>query len=345
MMMISKPFFSLIIPCYNSSKTISRLLDSLLRQGLEKDDLQVILIDDNSTDNWQVILNAYSGLNYEVHDAKQTIHCPSNTRRAGMPYIKGEWTLFADHDDFLEDNALITVKEYILANNIENCLVTILRSWNEATNEYTLLQHKQAWTHGKFYRSKWLKDNNINFKQDLITHEDIYFNACVLAWCYEHLKPWDFFDFVTYRWVENEESITRAYKGERGYLHENFNDYIVCASEPYWSGAVRGNYMCINSVLMALVHAYFYYEACSYFIGADKIKDHIKYITALINKIKSNLKVSNADIINYVYEDPERYKRIREDCVLCEGDFIEKTSFRDFVLRLGGEAEKTAIGK
>ena len=48
---------SIVIPCYNCSKTIGRLLDSVLANGLDKDEYEIIISDDHSTDRtWEIIL-------------------------------------------------------------------------------------------------------------------------------------------------------------------------------------------------------------------------------------------------------------------------------------------------
>ena len=329
-------FFSMIIPCHNSSNTIIRLLDSLTRQGLEKEDLQVILCDDNSTDDWQELAYPYKDKldMVFVQTIEREMHCPSNTRRDAMPYAKGEWVCFADHDDFYEDDALSKVKQFIEETNEKYCVCTILRSWNEETNVYTPFVRKQAWLHGKFYnRKNLIQPFNINFKENLYTHEDIYFNSCVHSALYK-LGIFDFtyYDIPTYRWVENPKSITRNYKGKRGYLHENFQDYLVSASEPFWDMACQGHKLSIHQVIMTLLHAYFYYEAVSHQFGEKDYRDNLLCIKNFIKRILSELGMTQNEIINYVYSDPNIYALVRNDCVICTGSFIEKTSFKDFVI-------------
>ena len=54
-----RPLFSIIISCYNSSKTIERLLESLCKQELTKDELEIIISDDCSTEPYDDIVNEY----------------------------------------------------------------------------------------------------------------------------------------------------------------------------------------------------------------------------------------------------------------------------------------------
>ena len=56
----NRPFYSIIVPCYNSRNTLGNLLDSILQQNMN-DDLEVILSDDCSTESYQDIVDKYNG--------------------------------------------------------------------------------------------------------------------------------------------------------------------------------------------------------------------------------------------------------------------------------------------
>ena len=62
--MQKKPFFSIVIPCYNSRKTLSTLLNSIIAQQMSYNDIQVILSDDCSTESYQDIVDKYKNLLY-----------------------------------------------------------------------------------------------------------------------------------------------------------------------------------------------------------------------------------------------------------------------------------------
>ena len=235
-----------------------------------------------------------------------------------------------------EKGALTDVRRFILDSGEKYCVCTIMQSWNEDTDTFFPFIHKQAWLHGKFYhRENLIEKHQITFKKDLRTHEDIYFNSCVLSALYGMgIMDFTYQDIVTYRWVENPDSITRNYEGERGYLHENFDDYIDAAAEPFWEGAVSGLEVHINQIMMALLHSYFYYEAVSYLYGAEAYRDNLTSVKNLIWRITEELKMSADDIVNYIYSDPVKYAIVRSECQLSEGFFIEKTSFRDFTYRI-----------
>lgn len=331
--------FSLIIPCHNPDKTITRLFDSLTRQSIPKDCLEIIVVDDNSDGlEYRDVIRRYN-FNIKFCETDVKVHCPGNTRREGMKYVTQDWVCFCDQDDFFEDNAFLQVKEYIESVHDHTIYVvsTIMRGYNcEENSRYKDYIHKQAWLHGKWYSMKNLIiPYNVNFKKDLVTHEDIYFNSLVLSHLFKLNTDWDYVDIYTYCWVDNPESLTRKRTNDRGYLFENFNDYLVCAGEPFWEEAKNSRDMVfINQVIMTLLHAYFYYEFASYYFGADDYSDVIKLIRNYLLRMIDDLGMSPEFIIDFVYSDPYKYRKVESDCkTYCE-EFIPKTSFRDFVFRL-----------
>lgn len=332
---MNRPFFSMIIPCYNTGDKIKRLFDSLVRQNISKEDLEIIIVDDNSTDlSYKDAIKNYD-FNVIFSKTDTNVHCPGNTRREGMKYVSGEWLCFCDHDDYYEDNALANVKSFIEKLNHKSYVVsTIMNGYDEEKNEYGIeFTHKLAWLHGKFYSvDNLIKPFNINFKEDLITHEDIYFNSCCLSVIFQLKTDWDYLDIPTYRWIDDKSSITRRDRNDRGYLYENFNDYLVSASEPFWKMAVETKeFIYVNQIMMTLLHAYFYYEAGSYYAGSKEYKDVLNDISIYIHRVIREFNITTDDIINFIYADPIKYEKVLEDCCIYVGKFIPKTSLRDFI--------------
>ncbi|MBQ1570459.1 MAG: glycosyltransferase family 2 protein [Clostridiales bacterium] len=336
--MEKRPLFSLVIPCYKPEKTIFRLFDSLTRQGIPKDDLEIILSDDNSGNlDYREQLKTY-GFELIFTETHVDVHCPGNTRQAGLVLAKGEWAFFADQDDFFEDNALQNIKSYIQNHAGKKMYVisTIMRSYDPDTDDcYFDHVHKGAWLHGKWYSmDNLIRPYNITFKKDLYSHEDVYFNDCCLAVLFNLGTDWEYLDIPTYRWVDNPESITRQKRDDRGYLYENFNDYLEAAAGPYWMGAEDvQNIIFRNQVLMTLLHAYFYYECATYLYGAKDYVDILELIRKFVYRMINELQMTPEFIVDYVYSDAYKYDKVFQDCRIDVG-FIPKTSFRDFIFRL-----------
>lgn len=96
--------FSVIIPVYNVEAYLRDCLDSVLNQTCA--DWQAICVNDGSTDGSAVILNEYAARESRVKVVTQPNGGLSAARNTGIKAAKGEYVLFLDSDDWLEENAL-----------------------------------------------------------------------------------------------------------------------------------------------------------------------------------------------------------------------------------------------
>ena len=90
---------SLVIPIYNTEAYLKDCLDSVLAQTLP--DLQIILVDDGSTDGSAAIAQAYAKQDKRIEVYRQTHAGQSAARNLGLTYAKGEYIAFVDADDTL----------------------------------------------------------------------------------------------------------------------------------------------------------------------------------------------------------------------------------------------------
>ena len=92
---------SIIIPVYNAENSIKRAFDSLLNQTIGFENLEVILIDDNSTDDSPNIIKDYSNKYGNV----KTIFLDKNSglgakpRNIGLMHATKDYVMFLDSDD------------------------------------------------------------------------------------------------------------------------------------------------------------------------------------------------------------------------------------------------------
>lgn len=92
----------MIVPAYNPEQTIRQCLDSIVNQSYKN--LEVIIIDDESTDNTLSICQQYAQSDSRVIALSQQNAGPSIARSRGPDIAKGEYVYFADCDDRLELN-------------------------------------------------------------------------------------------------------------------------------------------------------------------------------------------------------------------------------------------------
>ncbi|MDR2967648.1 MAG: glycosyltransferase [Methanobacteriaceae archaeon] len=93
---------SVIIPVYNSEKYIEQCLDSVLNQTFE--DIEVICVDDGSTDNSLNILEKYASEDDRIIIIANEHKGSGAARNSGLKIAKGEYISFIDSDDWVEIN-------------------------------------------------------------------------------------------------------------------------------------------------------------------------------------------------------------------------------------------------
>lgn len=98
------PRFSIIVPAYNASDYIAECMDSLLAQTYA--DLEVVVVNDGSSDDTLTILNRYASADPRVRVIDKPNGGVSSARNAAIDAAAGEWLVFADADDRYTAGAL-----------------------------------------------------------------------------------------------------------------------------------------------------------------------------------------------------------------------------------------------
>lgn len=94
--------YSVIVPVYNGEETIGRCLDSLLNQHY--DDMEILLINDGSTDGTDAICSQYEKMYSEIHYFSKENGGVSSARNVGLKNAIGRYILFVDSDDYVSGN-------------------------------------------------------------------------------------------------------------------------------------------------------------------------------------------------------------------------------------------------
>jgi len=114
----SKPILvSSIIPVYNDEDYIGACLESVLAQTYPY--LQILVIDDGSTDNTAAIIDRYAAKDKRIeaiHTAQKGV---SNARNIGLNQMKGEYLFFVDSDDHIAPQMVEHLLNYAHTNQLE----------------------------------------------------------------------------------------------------------------------------------------------------------------------------------------------------------------------------------
>lgn len=133
---------SVIVPVYNAEKYLPRCLDSLLNQGLSEDEMEILCVDDGSTDGSTEILREYECMHPCVKMYVQENAGAGAARNVGLVHACGDVITFCDADDYL----------------IPLALGFVLRTfWNE---EVDVICHGSTTLDAKKLKT-WKEDNDV----------------------------------------------------------------------------------------------------------------------------------------------------------------------------------------
>lgn len=190
------PKISIIIPIYNAEPYLKQCIDSILNQTLK--DIEVICIDDGSTDNSFRILQQY-----EKNDPRIVIHKQPNrgagaARNTGLAIAQGEYLSIVDADDFFEPCMLEIAYKQCEKNHADFCvfrsdeyddktchyldsLWTIEQKYLPEKNPFSAqnvtkyaFQLFNGWAWDKLYRRSFVEHNQLSF-QEIRTTNDAFF--------------------------------------------------------------------------------------------------------------------------------------------------------------------------
>lgn len=345
-----RPFFSIVVPCYNAKDTIKELLDSILDQEME-DDLEVILADDCSTKSYQDIVEPYLS-QMSIKRVKTNYNFgPGNTRERGVAVAEGEWICFADQDDTFIENSLHNIKKIILESNEKYYAIA---NFIEFDPEHGIpireMKETQNWCHAKFYNLDNLWNAfGIQFVKDLSTHEDIAISSqvnCVLSMI--NKDPLYINNFC-YLWMARPNSLSRRNYGDKSFLEKFLNDYITSTGEIYLNIYLNQQIdpaFILHSVIEVILHLYFYMQRFKFKDPNNYDKDNEQLCRKFYTKVKKIFQISNEVVWAYVAEnDAILYNSIKHLVEINIGTFIEHESFMDWLNILHEDIKTISINE
>src|SRR5699024_9081372 len=102
--MVNQNLISIIIPVFNAERSIKQCLSSVLDQTYSR--LEIILINDGSSDNSEQIILKYALKDKRIVYKKQYNKGVSSARNHGLDIAKGDYVFFLDSDDYLPLDSL-----------------------------------------------------------------------------------------------------------------------------------------------------------------------------------------------------------------------------------------------
>ena len=173
------PTISIIVPIYNAEAYLARCIESLIHQTYRA--LQIILVNDGSTDQSQAIAEQYAAEDSRILVLSQANKGQSAARNCGLKHATGEWISFVDADDYLNTDFYAT----LLPNSHDYDCVQI--GYKRISTDGRLLEEKCPRHFYQFtspcmrlYRSEILTKHQLMFPEGMI-YEDVIFSLDLWA--------------------------------------------------------------------------------------------------------------------------------------------------------------------
>lgn len=109
--------FSIIIPVYNCERYLKRCINSIINQTYK--DFELILINDGSTDKSSEICKWAKNTDQRVIVIEQENQGPGAARNYGIKAATGDFIVFIDSDDYVENSCLTELQEYLNKNDVD----------------------------------------------------------------------------------------------------------------------------------------------------------------------------------------------------------------------------------
>ena len=215
---------SVVVPVYNPGKHLRKCLDSLVNQTYQN--LQIILIDDGSTDGSSIICDEYAEKDDRILCVHQQNKGVSKARNVGIELSKGDYIHFPDSDDYIELDTYEYLMGLIKEYDCQAVSFEYFINYNDKevqhhsdSSHYGLFEKKDAqrlsltgipFACNKLFNKKLITGNanlsGIKFREDILRGEDSLFTRQVI----NRTELMYFDQRPLYHYVQSEESAVRG---------------------------------------------------------------------------------------------------------------------------------------
>ncbi len=280
---------SIIVPVYNVERYLERCLNSLINQTHKN--LEIILIDDGSTDGSGKICDRYEMENKNVKVFHNSNKGVSNARNFGILKATGQYIGFVDADDFVDYNMFERLcNQMLFNNNIDISMCTYYKYDNvdnkkkeedviSADNslKYVISNVKyKGFVWNKLFKKNIIIDNHLKFNPKIDMGEDLLFCIEYLSYANQVAVLSD----CLYHYEDRCDSISNIKFNEKRFTIIQAYDYILELNN------VKNN----NEILELLKEKQIIHEISLLvkLIISFNIDNRKKYTKEIIKRIKSN---------------------------------------------------------
>ena len=301
--------YSIVVPVYNIEKYIRRCVDSIINQTYEN--IEIILVDDGSTDNSGIICDEYKKDHRVkvIHKINQGL---GEARNSGLEIATGDYIAFFDGDDFVNTDLIKMCNDELVGNNVDIISYDYLDYKNGVIIKHRNINKKRQYfnkeiecylldmiynknnkkrLHGcvwnKLFNLKFLKKIQFRFVSERIYISEDYYSNLIL---FKYVKTIINIPNALYYYCYNENSLSHEYNSDR--LDKNIFQYKESIKL-----CKKNNYEAV--IEKRLSHQYFsnLLGIFSIILNSNMKKKEKKYrIYSIINNSESNAIIKNISI-------------------------------------------------
>ena len=278
---------SVIVPVYNTGKLLKKCIDSILDQSYN--DVEIICIDDCSSDESPEILEEYAKVNknfivmYNSENIGQ-----GRSRMKGISLAKGEYIFFVDSDDYIDRDYISTYLETVVHNDYDVVVGGFIR--DEGSRKYINRANSNigsiiSYSHAccKMYKKQFIVDNHISFG-DFRKGEDIYFSLMLVMNKASH----GFIDYSGYYYYMNNNSTTRTMDYTTNFERVVYNMFDKIIEDTGDLGTKEQRYLEYAYVASMTNALLMYNRGCPRDVYMDKCKLFLEGLSTKFKNYKTN---------------------------------------------------------
>lgn len=246
-MNIEKPFFSIIMPVFNTEKYLNKAINSILNQTFK--DFELVLIDDCSNDKSYMICKSYANKDNRIKLLKNDINLGvAKSRNKALNNISGIYLTFVDSDDYIESNLLEEIYKFLVNRKVDflkysckeeyvnekdnvvyskicqvdNCVFyDKIEMQNQIINMEKIPLFGYLWN--GFYRIDIIKANQVLFDEKCMVNEDFVFNINYIS----YIKNLYCVNFLGYHYMKRKNNSLSTKKQDFYYKMHIIKIYLL----------------------------------------------------------------------------------------------------------------------
>lgn len=263
-------FVSVIVPIYNAEKSIGKCIKSLQQQTLEN--IEIILVNDGSTDNSQAIIEGYAESDARIRVLNKENGGVSSARNYGIVNSSSKYISFVDADDWCEKDMFESM--YNIANDSLIDFVSLgytiedqngkiikvnksdktIQGFNKEKIAQVFLGANLSYSVGKLYNSNIIYVNKIRFDENISLGEDASFvydyllhikSAAVMNRELYHYVQYYYGQSLSTTYAKNIEEFVDKIWEKKQKLFYRFPHYKVLSEKNSYNKDIFKTIMCI----------------------------------------------------------------------------------------------------